>query len=277
MKTLFKIVTCLMLVFVVISPSFAQEKQDVIYLLDGSQKKGKVISVGDDIVKFSYPGEEVQYELKKQGISKIQFANGREEVFNNVAAGGEGVMTASSVNNASISTNNLLAVVPFEIVSNDQSLTTDGMRREIQQSCVEALASRPFSFQIQDLRTTNSLLAKAGIAMVDIANHTPAELAKLLGVGYVVFGTYDIENKGTSSFGSSVGTYNDKNKDNKTKGTVVKSNNSYTTTSYDTKVQLSIYDSNGRQLFSDTRKPFMGGLDSYKGALKTLTKRITLK
>lgn len=236
-----------------------------------------MVSIGDDIVKFFYTGEEVQYELKKQSISKIQFANGREEVFNNVSAAGEGTMSPSAVNNAVISTTNLLAVVPFEIVTNDQTLTTDGMRREIQQSCVEALASRPFSFQIQDLRTTNSLLAEAGIAMADIANHTPAELAKLLGVGYVVFGKYDIENRVTSSYGFSYGTYKDKNQDNKTKGTLVQSNNSYTTTSYDTKVQLSIYDANTRQLFSDMRKPIFGSLDSYKGTLKTLAKRVTLK
>ncbi|MDR6734489.1 hypothetical protein [Sphingobacterium sp. 2149] len=267
MKAILKLSTFFVIMFASISLSLAQNKEDVIYLADGTQKKGKVISITDDGIKFSYTGEDVQYELKKQTLSKIVFANGREEVFENTA----------STSRVSTSTGNLLAVIPFEVVSNESGLTTDAMRREIQQSCIDALKSRGMSFQIQDARTTNAALSKSGIAFADIANHTPDDLARLLNVDYVVLGVYDIQNKGSMSYGSGVVTYNDKKQDNKSKGTAVQSNNSYTSTNYDTKVQLSIYDSNGRQLFSDTRRPFMGGLDSYKGALKTLAKRISLK
>lgn len=279
MKTIIKLTVFFAVFFASLSLTLAQAKEDVIYLVDGSQKKGKVVSIGDDLVKFSYTGEDVQYELKKQTLSKIVFANGREEVFANAANGtyNSGGNAMSNPATVTTSTGHLLAVIPFEVVSNETSLTTDAMRREIQQSCIDALKSRGLSFQIQDARTTNASLAKSGIALADIANHTPDELAKLLNVDYVVLGVYDIENKGTMSYGSGVATYNDKKQDNKSKGTAVQSNNSYTSTNYNTKVQLSIYDSNGRQLFSDTRKPFMGGLDSYKGALKTLAKRISLK
>jgi hypothetical protein len=276
MKTILRGLTFLTLMLVALSASFAQTKEDVIYLLDGNQKKGKVVSIGDDIIKFSYTGEEVQYELKRQTVDKIVFSNGREESFRQPST--ESANTSSGVmTNTANTGSNQLAVIPFEIVSNDQSLTTDAMRREIQQSCVDALKSRSLSFQIQDPRSTNATLTKAGIALSDVANHTPDELAKLLQVDYVVLGMYDIENRGTMSFGSGNTTYSDKTKDNKTKGTATQSNSTYTSTSYDTKVQLSIYDSMGRQLFSDTRKPFLGGLDSYKGALKTLAKRISIK
>lgn len=259
-----------------ISFAQAQTKEDIIYLLDGTQKKGKVIVIGDNIVKFSYTGEEVQYELSKSSVERIVFANGREEGFNNSALSSG--KAAASVNlEVNRANRNQLAILPFELMTNEQGLRTDAMRREVQQSCVEALQSRGLSFQIQDQRTTNALLTKAGIAFADIANHTPDELAKVLGVDYVVLGAYDIENKGTMNYGSSVGTYNNKKQDNKAKGSIIQSNSSYTSTNYDTKVQLSIYDAHGRQLFSDTRKPFLGGLDSYKGALKTLVKRIPLK
>lgn len=37
------------------------------------------------------------------------------------------------------------------------------------------------------------------------------------------------------------------------------------------------YDGTGRQLFSDSKSPLFGTLDSYKGALKTLAKKVPLK
>lgn len=276
MKAIFKFTLILSILLTHLTIALAQTKEDIIFLADGSQKKGKVVSISDDVIKFSYTGEEVQYELKRKAINKIVFANGREESFQN--------FSTSQVNNELANSNlgqkdqgNRLAVIPFEIVSNDQALATDAMRREIQQACIYAMRSRALSFQIQDPRTTNSALTKAGIGLADIANHVPDELAKLLDVDYVVLGSYEIENKGSSSFGSGTATYNNKNQDNKNKGSVVQSNSSFTTINYNTKVQMSIYDSSGKQLFSDTRKPLFGGLDSYKGALKTLAKRIPLK
>ncbi|MEN5234222.1 hypothetical protein [Sphingobacterium faecium] len=276
MKTYLKLSAYLFFVLISISSIFAQQKEDTIYLLDGGQKKGKVITIGDDLIKFSYTGEELQYELKKNLIDKIVFGNGREESFKSTNTTTNSVNAAIS-QSSSIQGGTRLAVIPFEIASNDQTLTTDIMRREIQQSCVDALRSRSLSIQVQDPRTTNATLAKSNINLADIANHTPEELAKLLGVDYILLGVYDIENKGTYSYGSGVATYNDKKKDDKTKGTVTQSNNSYTSINYDTKVLMTIYDAQGKQLFSDTRKPFMGGVDSYKGALKTLAKRIPLK
>ncbi len=276
MKAIFKFTLILSILLTHLTIALAQTKEDIIFLADGSQKKGKVVSISDDVIKFSYTGEEVQYELKRKAINKIVFANGREESFQN--------FSTSQVNNELANSNlgqkdqgNRLAVIPFEIVSNDQALATDAMRREIQQACIDAMRSRALSFQIQDPRTTNSALTKDGIGLADIANHVPDELAKLLDVDYVVLGSYEIENKGSSSFGSGTATYNNKNQDNKNKGSVVQSNSSFTTINYNTKVQMSIYDSSGKQLFSDTRKPLFGGLDSYKGALKTLAKRIPLK
>lgn len=276
MKSFLKFTVYLFMLLICITTVFAQQKEDVIYLMDGGQKKGKVITIGDEIIKFSYTGEELQYELKKSLIDKIVFANGREESFRS-AGNASSTLNATALQSNAIQGGNRLAVIPFEIASNDQGLTTDVMRREVQQACVDALRSRSLSIQVQDARTTNATLAKNNINLTDIANHTPEDLAKLLGVDYVILGVYDIENKGTFSYGSGVASYDDKKKDNKTKGTVVQSNNSYTSTNYDTKVLMTIYDATGRQLFSDTRKPFLGGVDSYKGALKTLAKRVPLK
>lgn len=251
---------------------YGQDREDVIYLSDGQQKKGKVLSISDEGIKFSYTGETVVYDLMKTKINKIIFSNGREEIFksdnaNNQIVSKDGTVLAG----------NLMAVLPFEIVSNDPSIINDGMRKKIQESCLEAFRSQGLIIQLQDERTTNSKLADAGINLSEIGNHTPEELSHLLKVEYIVLGTYDIENRGVSTFGSGLTSYDGKIKENKEKGTTVTSTNSYSTTIYNTKVHLSIYDLNGRQLFSDTRSPAFGGLDSYRGALKTLSKRVPLK
>lgn len=255
----------------------AQQKDDVIYLTDGQQKKGKIVTIADDLIKFSYPGESVLYELKKDKINKIVFANGREEVFEPAAAPESTAAPETTAATKSLPSGNLLAVIPFEIASNDQSIMTDAMRKKIQESCVEAIQGQKLAVQLQDPRTTNAILAKNGINFSDIEHHTPDDLAKILNVDYVVMGVYDIENKGASTYGSSVSTYDAKQKGDKEKGTAVTSNNSYTVVNYDTKVHLTIYDNTGRQLFSDSRSPLFGNLDSYKGALKTLAKRMPLK
>lgn len=252
----------------------AQQKEDVIYLSNGEQKKGKVVSISDDEIKFSYSGEEVIYELKKDKISKIVFANGREEV---MVPSSTAAVSNSSGKVSSNTGNKTLAVVPFEIVSNEAGIMNDGMRKKIQESCIEALNKQGLSVQFQDVRTTNSLLSKAGINFSEIDNHTPEELVQLLGVDYLVLGVYDIDNKGVSTYGSGIASYETKQKEGKAKGTGYSSNNSYTTTNYKTKVHMTIYDASGLQLFSDIRSPLMGSVDSYVGALKTLAKRVPLK
>ncbi|KGE12814.1 hypothetical protein [Sphingobacterium deserti] len=255
--------------------AIAQQKEDIIFLADGEQKKGKVLSIDEQSIKFSYTGEDVQYELKKASVAKIVFANGREEMFTKESQGN--TAPAISSRSASSSTGNLLAVLPFEIASNDAGLATDIMRREVQQACADAIKAQAKSINVQDPRNTNAALSKAGIGLHDIANHTPDDLAAMLGVDYVVLGVYDIENKGTSTYGSGVASYDSKQKGDKQKGTAVQSNNSFTQINYDSKVQMAVYNNLGEQLFSDTRRPFIGSVDSYKGALKTLAKRMPLK
>jgi len=63
MKHILKFTIYLFTLLICTSTAFAQQKEDVIYLMDCGQKKGKVITIGDEIIKFSYTGEELQYEL----------------------------------------------------------------------------------------------------------------------------------------------------------------------------------------------------------------------
>lgn len=120
---------------------------------------------------------------------------------------------------------------------------------------------------------TNNILAKKNLTANELSTYTPQEWAEILGVEYVVIGSYSILNKGTSTYGSGVSSYDKKKDGDKTKSTAYGSSNSYSTVNYDTHVNVSVYNDHGEQVFSDSRAPAFGGIDSYKSALKTLMKR----
>lgn len=262
----------------------AQQKPDVITLLNGEKKTGKVVLISENTIRFTYQGETVEYELKKSEISKIEFGSGRVETFSAPQSSSPSAPPASTATSAkpagTVSAEqrrNKIAVLPFEIETNEQSLATPSMSKQVQQSCIAALRGQAPFQTIQDPMITNNILAKNNLTAADLAQKTPEEWAALLGVEYVIMGTYHIENKGTSTYGSGFGTVDTKKKDDKTKGTVYGSNNSYTTTSYDTRVRMSIYNDHGEQIFSDSKAPAFGGIDSYNGALKALLKRSPFK
>lgn len=62
------------------SITFAQTKQDVMYLLDGP-KDVNVVEVGFNTIKYTFPNESTVYSVSKHQVTKIKFASGREEVF----------------------------------------------------------------------------------------------------------------------------------------------------------------------------------------------------
>ncbi len=262
----------------------AQQKPDVITMVNGEKKTGKIALISETTVRFSYEGETAQYELKKSDISKIEFGSGRVETFNNAQSSGSPAAQATTSPapkpQGTVSAEqrrNKIAVLPFEIETNDPTLATPSMSKQVQQSCINALRGQAPFQTIQDPMVTNNILIKNKLTVADLAQKTPEEWAALLGVEYVIMGTYQIQNKGTSTYGSGYGTIDTKKKDDKTKGTVYGSNNSYTTTSYDTRVRMSIYNDHGEQIFSDSRAPAFGGLDSYNSALKTLLKKSPFK
>lgn len=271
-----------------------KQKNDIVTMLNGEAKTGKVKSVSDDVVKFSYTDETVEYQIKKSEIAKIEFSNGRVEVINTAApkpAAEEKIVAQTVavpvVEQAPVAVapaaavpkstpeerKNKIAVLPFEIFSNDPSLKSESFSRQVQQSCADAIRGQSPYQTIQDPMITNSILMKHHFTIDSLLSYTPQEWAEILGTEFVVIGSYSIENKGTQSTGGAYTSFDKKKTDDKTKGSVYSSNNSYTTTSYDTKVGLRIYNDSGNTLYSDTHSPAFGSLDSYNPGLKYMIKR----
>lgn len=253
--------------------SSGQDKQDVITMLTGEKKAGKVVAMNEHSVQFIHTGETLQYDIKKDQINKIEFASGRVEIMNAAPAGNS---PAVQVPTSTIEERkNKIAVLPFEILSNDPSLSTTAMSKQVQISCVNVLRGIRPQVIIQDPNITNTLLTKNNFTVENLSTKTPQEWAEFLGVEYVIMGSYSIQNKGTVSSSSNYQSSSSQKKDDGQKKTssTYGSGTAYTSNSYDTKVTLNIYQDDGHTIYSNTRSPAFGSIDSYAPALKYMLKR----
>ncbi|WMI68689.1 hypothetical protein [Mangrovimonas sp. YM274] len=245
--------------------------QDKVIMLSGEEKTGKILGLDDSTVKFVHSGEDLEYTLKKSEIEKIIFSSGRVEVINQKVAAADPLKTAADKRNK-------IAVMPFNVNTNDPAVDPNSMGKQMQNDCVFILrAEKAGMYTIQDPMTTEALLSQNGISPDQVRTTPPGDMAKMLGVEYVLYGTCDLQNKGARSYGSSVNSYNEKQKrddrDKKTKGTEVTSTNSSTTIMYDTHITLSVFNDQGKNVYSETRNPFGSGTDAYSAGMKYLLKR----
>lgn len=249
--------------------------QDKVTMLNGDKKEGKVTAVRDDAIKFIHKGESLEYELKKTDISEIVFESGRKETFNQAASATKLTTVSPAERKGKI------AVLPFNYITNEAALDPAAMGQQLQADTYNAIKANTAQLQLQDLMTTNSLLAKAGLTHADRDLKTPTEMAELLGVEYVVYGTASVTTKGSSTYQSGVTTYNgkatetkDKGKDSaKASGSTYTSNTATVKTDYDTKIDLSFYSDTGATIYSQSRQAFGSEADSYHNTISYLVKR----
>lgn len=261
---------------------FAQSKTDVVIMLNGERKEGKVLEIQSNTVQFKHTGEDLKYELPKADIGKIQFATGRVELINEApqaAASGSSSSPQSAQNAAN--RKNKVAVLPFGFISNEPGLRSDQMGKQLQANAASSLRKNTSNIIVQDPLTTNRLLAQNNIDINDAAALDPQALAVVLGVEYVVLGTVDLINKGTISTGSSSTVYKDKaqqsrdknSRDTKASGTATTGNSAITSSNYDTRVTLNIYTDQGSTYYSKSRNAFGNRADSYSNTMDYLIKR----
>ncbi|MFC4029013.1 hypothetical protein ACFOS1_16440 [Zunongwangia endophytica] len=241
-------------------------------MINGETKDGKVTAVHDKSIDFIYNGEDLTYEFKKDDIQKIVFASGRTQII---------AQPKTSISNLPTTTaeerKNKIAILPFTMVSNDQGLMSEAMSDQIQHATINSFKKNTNQIIVQDPMTTNALLLQNNLDPSLIKNLMPKQLAELLGVEYVVYGTANISFEGTRSYGSSSTTYKDKRdkekKKEKSSGSEYTSNSSSTVSNYDTSIELNIFSDAGRNVYSVSRNGFGNSLDSYNGTINYLVKR----
>ncbi|MFI2743089.1 hypothetical protein ACG2LH_10145 [Zhouia sp. PK063] len=270
MKKNYAVVLFLLLV----SIAFSQEKFDKVFMLDSEVRVGTVKAVNPETVMFSFKGETLEYDIAKSKIEKIEFASGRTQVFNATLPSNT-EMPISVIPEAE--RKNKLAVIPFTMLSNEPALTSDEKAEQLQREALGSFQEFTKGIQIQDALQTNALLAKNNINKETIKALLPKDVAAILGVEYVVYGSADITFKGTSTSASSSSTYKEKKKEGeketKTTGNEYGSSNSYTAAEYNTVIALNIYSDKGDSVYNVQRTGFGSSLDKYVYTLSYLIKR----
>ena len=239
--------------------SFGQTlKNDTITKVSGEQLVGKVMSVGDDRIKFSYAGETLTYDIKTSDIQKVNFSGGRIQTFSSATA----AKTSAETGNVepAVSHAGLVAILPFRYLIEKRN-ASDEMTYKVQSDAYSFLDKHRRSLTLQAPNETNAILFKGGINMETIRGHTMAEICNLLGVEFIVLGTVtqNIDDQTTSS--SQSGDYNNKNK------------SSTTTLNYKTNVLLNVFNDKGDSKYGDDHTSLWSGTNAYKSALEYLLKR----
>ena len=244
-------------------------------MLNGDEKKGKVTAVKSDAISFVYSGEDLEYELMKEEIHKIDFASGRTEVYNQI-------QNSSPQSNVTATTTaaerkNKIAVLPFKIVSNNAALTTEGMMEEVQNATASSIRKNTSQVILQDPAETNAILYENNIGEAEASKMRPADLAQLLGVEFIVIGSANIDYTGSNTYGSSTTTYKDKkDKDRDSKKSSGKENtfsSSSSTENYSTNINLKIFNDKGSSVYSVDRTGFGTNLNKYETTISYLIKR----
>lgn len=174
-----------------------------------------------------------------------------------------------------------IAVLPFNYVTNDASLPVDQYKELVQSHCATVFREEAKKLEVQDPMTTNTLLLRNEMSGENLAKFLPSEIAEALGVQYVVFGTFNLTNKGTTSYGSSSSSYNEKEKketdenerETKSKGTSSTYSSSSSYTNYEADMEMRIFDDTGQTVYSRSHQPFNADPAEYDATLKWLIRR----
>ncbi len=259
MKSIKVLLTSLFVIIVVAFSQGQESKTDKILMNNGEERVGKVTAINDQSVSFVYQGETLTYQIEKTKINKIEFSSGRIEFFNPVSKD-EGSLAEH---------HNVVAVLPFSYISDVNKSMSDEMKTKVQGDCVSALREKAPNYTFQDPIATNAILGKHHITDKNITNYTPDEIAHVLNVEYVVYGSISVTKTGSRSTHGTY--YNGKNKGKRNSGYAVGTGS--TSTNFDTTVQLSIYNESGENIFLKSHESFWSSNDAYMITLNYIIKR----
>ncbi|MEZ0181756.1 hypothetical protein AB9T89_05885 [Flavobacterium oncorhynchi] len=266
-----------LILFLVSIAAFAQgtKKLDKIIKRDYQVIECTISKMSDKAVEYSLPGETLQISLDTGQIARIDFASGRSQTFD-VTPASSSPSTRSTAVVSSEMKQNTIAVLPVPYLNSDTQESSEDMAKFAQNDLYNKLldkSSNIFPLTVQDLRTTNSLLRKAGIDYKNI-DETPIEdLEKILGVDNIVAAKISY----TIGSGTTATTYNSGNAKVSDNNKKVKTSDISTTTAntqeyYYYTVYFDMY-KNASKIYSQTRKPFLAVKDSWIDSVQYLLKR----
>jgi hypothetical protein len=256
--------------------SMAQSKKtDKIIRKDHSIIEAKVSKVSDANIEYVFSGETLVNTINTSQITRIEFANGRTQDFNSTPKSETQTTKQSIGNELQAIRQNTIAILPIPFVNSESLSSSEEMAKFAQNDIYNQLIDKSkniFPLVVQDVRTTNSLLRKAGIDYKNI-DETPIEdLQKILGVDHILASkvSYTLKTiQTTNTLGSGTTTVKD---NNKVTGNDFSNSNTVTGNTYDYQVYFDLYRDNSK-IYTEARKPFLKQKDSWKDATGYLLKR----
>ena len=272
-----KTITVLMLVFLSISVFAQAKKLDKIITKDYQVIECTISKISDKTVDYSMPKETMIIEIAVAKIARIDFASGRSQTFataQNTIESAPSSANNTSENHVAAFKQNTLAVLPVPFVNSENMTNSEEMAKFAQNDIYNKLldkSSNILPLTVQDLRTTNSLLRKAGIDYKNIDETPIDELHKILGVDNIVAAkvSYTVTQNQTSAAYSS---QNAKVNDNKVKANESTIANTNTQLLFAYHVYFDMY-KNSSKIYTQNRKPLFNIKDSWMDTVTYLLKR----
>ena len=251
------------------------QKLDRIIKRDYQVIEGKISKVTETSVEFSYPNETIVNTVNIANVARIEFASGRVQTFEATTESAPSPATAPATAGSQAATvqQNVIAILPVPFIETDNMASSEEMSKFAQNDVYNKIIAKSaniFPLTVQDIRTTNSLLHKAGIDYKNVEDTPIEDLIAVLGVDHIVAAkvSYTMkENQSTSTFGSGQTKYDN----NKTKGSGYSTTNTNTLKYYYYHVYLDIY-KNNTKIYSQNRKPAFAVQDSWVDAMAHLLK-----
>lgn len=261
------------LLLMITSISFGQTTQET--KLDRIIKKDYVIieaivkKITETNIEYSMPNEDLVNVLDISHIGRIEFANGKTQTFtnNDASNSSDSKQAPSSID----ITPNTVAILPVPFLNTETLATSEELSKFAQNDIYDELIDKSSNITpltVQDPRTTNSLLRKAGIDYKNIDETSIEDLQNILGVDNIVAAKVSYTTtQNQSSYGST--TIKNGQKD---KATV----SDYSSTSKNMKYEYHVYFEmykNKNKIYTKDRTPFFNDKDSWKDSLTYLLKR----
>lgn len=275
--TLKKAITLLILVLISTNVFSQAKKLDKIITKDYQVIECTISKISDKTVDYSMPNETMIIEIAVSKIARIDYASGRSQTFAQAESVHESAPSQAnntSVNQAATFKQNTIAVLPVPFVNSENMTDSEEMSKFAQNDIYNKLldkSSHIVSLTVQDLRTTNSLLRKAGIDYKNIDETPIDELQKILGVDNIIAAkvSYTVtQNQTTAAYTSQ----NAKVHDNKVKANESTVANTNTQLLFDYHVYFDMYKNNSK-IYTQNRKPLLNLKDSWMDTVSYLLKR----
>jgi hypothetical protein len=258
------------------------EKLDRIIKRDYTIIDAAITKMSSTAIEYKLPNESLINVLDVKEIARINFANGKSQTFNlseqSITPSSNSTSPEGSNNNVTITKlpikQHTIAILPVPFVNTETQYSSEEMSKLAQTDLFNSFAAKELNIaplSVQDLRTTNSLLKKAGINYSNIDETPTEELHQILGVDHLVAvkASYFIERK-NSTTKQEVGKVDVK--DNKIRTDDFSATFTNEIREYRYTMYFDIF-KNNEKIYSQTRKPFFDQQDSWLDAMNYMLKR----